>query len=48
MKCNYRHYDKKCEFFGIKYDLIESKCLCSNKNCHQMFDEKLNEQFFNT
>ena len=33
---------------NFKYDLIEYECLCCNKNYQQKFDEKLNEQFFNT
>ena len=32
----------------FKYDLIEFKCLCCNKNCKQKFDEKLKERFFHT
>ena len=31
-----------------KDDLIEYKCLCCNKNYQHRFDEKLDEQFFNT
>ena len=32
---------------NFKDDLIEYKCLCSNKNYQQKFDEKLKERFFN-
>ena len=32
----------------LKMILIECKCLCSNKNYQQKFDEKLKERFFNT
>ena len=36
------------EYINFKDDLIEYKCLCCNKNCQHKFDQKLNEQFFNT
>ena len=43
---NYCDCFLECTIF--KDDLIECKCLCSNKNSQQMFDEKLKKQFFNT
>ena len=36
------------EYTNFKDDLVEYKCLLSNKNCSRKFHEKLNEWFFNT
>ena len=36
------------EYTNIKDDLTEYKRLGSNKNYQRKFDEKLNEQFFNS
>ena len=32
---------------NFKYDSIEYKCLCCNKNYQQKLDEKLKERVFN-
>ena len=45
----YKYCDCLLEHANFKDDLIEYyKCLLCNKNCQWKFDEKLNEQFFNT
>ena len=44
----YKYCGCSLEYTKLKYDLIEYKCLCCNKNYQQKFDKKLNEQFFNT
>ena len=36
------------EYINFEDDLIEYKCLCSNKNYQRKFDEKSKEQVFNT
>ena len=36
------------EYTNSQDNLIECKCLCCNKNYQHKFDEKLQEQFFNT
>ena len=51
-KCKYRHNDQKCEtcsfleYTNFKYNLIEYKCLCCNKNYQEKFDENLKKLFF--
>ena len=52
-KCNtfgikYKYCDYFLECTNFKYDLIEYKCLCCNKNYQHKFDKKLKERFFNT
>ena len=44
---NNEYCDCFYEHINLKYDLIEYKCLCCNKNCQHKFDEKLKERFFN-
>ena len=44
----YKYCDCLLEYTNFKDDLIEYKCLVSNKNCQIKFDEKLKEQFCNT
>ena len=48
--CRIRYKYCVCFFeqTNFKYDLIEYKCFCCNKNYQQKLDEKLKEQFFNT
>ena len=36
------------DYKNFKDDSIEQKCLCGRTNYQQMFDQKLNEGFFNT
>ena len=59
IKCKFGHNNKTCETCRIKYkycncflenfkyDLIEDRCLCHNKNYQHKFDEKLKERFSN-
>ena len=35
------------EYTSFGYDVIECKCLCSNRNYQQEFNEELQERFFN-
>ena len=44
----YKYCDYFLEYTNFNDDLIEYKCLCSNKNYQQKFDKKLKERFFNT
>ena len=37
----YKYWDCFLEYTNFKNDLIEYKCLCSNKNYQHKFDEKL-------
>ena len=53
IKCG--HDNKPCEIYGIRYkyckcflEYANFKCLCCNKDYQKKFDEKLNEQFFDT
>ena len=43
----YEECDCFLEYANFEDYLIEYKCLCSNKNYQQKFDEKLKERFFN-
>ena len=42
------YYINFLKYTNFKYDLIEYKCLCFNKNYQKKFDENLKKQFFNT
>ena len=42
----YKYCDCFLEYTHFKDDLIEYKCLCSNKNYQQKFDENLKDRFF--
>ena len=44
----YKYCNCFLEYTNFKDDLIEYKCLISNKNRQIKFNEKLNERFFNT
>ena len=44
----YKYCDCFLEYTNFKYDLIEYKGLCCNKNYQHEFEEKLKERFFNT
>ena len=44
----YKYCDCFLEYTNFKDDLIEYKCLCSNKSYQRKFDKKLKERFFNT
>ena len=44
----YKCCDCFIEYTNFNDDLIEYKFLCCNKNCQQMFDEKLKARFFKT
>ena len=44
----YKTYNYFLEYTNFKDDLIEYKCLCSNKSYQQQFDKNLREPFFNT
>ena len=46
IKCKYG--DCFLEYTNLKDDLIEYKCLCSNKSYQHKFDENVMERFFNT
>ena len=46
IKCEY--CDCFLKYTNFKDDLIEYKCLCSNKSYQQKFNKKLKERFFNT
>ena len=43
----FKYCDGFLEYMNFKDDLIEYKCLCSNKNYQDKFYEKLKEQIFN-
>ena len=42
------YYINFLKYTNFKYDLIEYKCLCFNKNYQKKIDENLKKQFFNT
>ena len=44
----YNYSDCFLEYTNFKYDLIEHKCVCYNKNYQPKFDEKLKERFFSS
>ena len=47
-RIKYKYSDCCLEYTNFKDDLIEHKCLCCNKSYQHKFDEKFEEQFFNT
>ena len=53
IKCKYGHYYKNVRLVELNIsiatvDLIESKCLCCNKNFRHRFDKKFKARFFHT
>ena len=44
----YKYCNCFLEYINSKYDLIEYKYLCCNKNYKHKFNEELKERFFNT
>ena len=47
-RIKYKYCDCFLKYTKFKDDLIECKCLSSNKSYRQTFDEKLKERLFNT
>ena len=44
----YKDYDCIFENINFKFNLVEQKCLCCNKNYQKRFDENLKKLCFNT
>ena len=42
-RVKYKYCDRLLKYPNFKYDIIEYKCLCCNKNYQQEFGEKLQE-----
>ena len=48
--CRIKHRNGVCclKYINFKYDLIDYKCLCCNKNYQKKFDKNLKKRFVNT